>query len=749
MSNIFILFKNLLKNTFNQLIEFVRETDFSGPVMVCFALITPIAIGFKLDLLEYFIPITLGAFLASPSDVNGSIRLKLTGILLSSILAMFVTLIGGYLNSNLWFFLPMLGILMFAISYLSIFGFRASLISFSGLFALVVSSSKFGGLDLPAHIISLLIGVGGLWYICIAILSHLFFKKTPIEKTLAKAFRLTAKFIEIRGKLVNQENNRVELSKKLFEVQVELSNEHEILRELLILNRRGFGTSNYQDRKLLVFIELIEMLELAIASPIDYEKTDKLFSQHTEQMFTFQKLIFEMSKQLNQISKQLSSPLKIKGNKRLDKRLKTIENLINDFEKITNNPFDSDLLMLKNLFKYQKHQVSKIKKIKWLLQNKNQKELNKLRKKELINFVTQPDYNVNLLIENFNFDSSIFRHSLRIAVVTIVGYIIGYIFDLQNSYWILLTLVVIMRPAYGLTKTRSQERTIGTLIGSAIAIVIILLINNVVVYALLAVISFILSLAMIQKNYKSAATFITLNVVFIYTLFVPDIFSVIQFRIIDTVIATALAIVGNILLWPAWEMKSFEFTLLESIKANKEYLKEVAKYYNTVNGEPSEAYKLSRKKAFLAMSDLSASFQRMAQEPKTQQKNLEKIYEIAMLNNTFLVATASLGTYTMNNPTTPASSNFNKIIKYIQQNLSIAESLIVNQSIEFKATDSSEILESTYGNDFKEIVQLDLLDDKVEKSLKIEEAHFVYELLKWMMSLTNKNIRLLSKTELK
>ena len=206
MSNIFIIFKNLLKNTFNQLIEFVRETDFSGPVMVCFALITPIAIGFKLDLLEYFIPITLGAFLASPSDVNGSIRLKLTGILLSSILAMFVTLIGGYLSSNLWFFLPMLGILMFAISYLSIFGFRASLISFSGLFALVVSSSNFGGLDLPAHIISLLIGVGGLWYICIAVLSHLLFRKTPIEKTLAKAFRLTAKFIEIRGKLVNQQN---------------------------------------------------------------------------------------------------------------------------------------------------------------------------------------------------------------------------------------------------------------------------------------------------------------------------------------------------------------------------------------------------------------------------------------------------------------------------------------------------------------------------------------------------------------
>lgn len=748
MSNILLQFKNTYKNWFNQLIDFIRETDFSGPIMVCLALITPIAIGYNLGLLEYFIPITLGAFLASPSDVNGSIRLKLTGILLSSILAMFVTFIGGYLSSNLWIFLPMFGILMFAISYLSIFGFRASLISFSGLFALVVSTSNVEGLGLPTYIFSLLVGVGGLWYICVAILHHLFFRKTPIEKTLAKAFKLTAQFIDIRGKLINSENNRVELSKELLDLQIELTNEHETLRELLILNRRGFGRSNYQDKRLLVFIELIEMLELAVASPIDYTKTDKLFNQNSQQMFAFQKLIFEMSKQLHQISKQLSTPLKIKGNKKLFKGLKEIENLIKDFESLKDNPFDSDVLMLKNLFKYQKHQVDKIKKIKWLLQNKNQKELNKLRKKDLINFVSQPDYNVNLLIENFNFNSSIFRHSLRIAVVSIVGYMIGLVFDLQNSYWILLTLVVIMRPAYGLTKTRSQERTIGTLIGGGIAIVVILLVNSFIVYAILAIISFILSLAMIQKNYKSAAAFITLNVVFIYTLFVPDIFHVIQFRIIDTVIATGLAIVGNILLWPAWEIKSIENTLLESIKANKQYLKEVAKYYNTV-GEPSEAYKLSRKRAFLAMSDLSASFQRMAQEPKTQQNKLEKTYEIAMLNNTFLVATASLGTYTINNPTTPASSNFNKIIKYIQQNLSIAESLLINQATEYKTIDSTEILQSIYGKDFKEIVQLDMMDDKVEKSLKIEEAHFVYELLKWMLSLTNKNIRLLSEINFK
>ena len=71
----------------------------------------------------------------------------------------------------------------------------------------------------------------------------------------------------------------------------------------------------------------------------------------------------------------------------------------------------------------------------------------------------------------------------------VVGFIIGAFFEMQNPYWILLTIIVIMRPSYGLTKERSKNRVLGTLIGAAIATSIILITQNTVIYAVISIIS--------------------------------------------------------------------------------------------------------------------------------------------------------------------------------------------------------------------------------------------------------------------
>jgi uncharacterized membrane protein YccC len=53
-----------------------------------------------------------------------------------------------------------------------------------------------------------------------------------------------------------------------------------------------------------------------------------------------------------------------------------------------------------------------------------------------------------------------FRHSLRLTIAIVFAYLLGFL-DIQNTYWILLT-VIVMRPSYGLTKERSKDRIIGT-----------------------------------------------------------------------------------------------------------------------------------------------------------------------------------------------------------------------------------------------------------------------------------------------
>src|SRR5690606_15571224 len=447
--------------------------------------------------------------------------------LLATLLAMIVSLVGGYLHFSLWVFFPILGILMFGISYISIYGFRASLISFSGLFALVLSFSNVST-EMQPYERMLLIGIGGLWYAALSLLRHFIFPKAPTEYYLSKTLKLTSDYLKTRGELVAEKKDRSELLKKLLANQTELTTTHETLRDILISRRTGSGKSEYEGKRMLIFVQLVDMLELAMANPVDYAKTDELFEKKTQQLADFQGLLFAMSSRLNVIANNISTPKKLRNSTKIEEFQKNIKLDISEYASSLNETFDENLLMLKNLFKYQKEQVGKIEKIEWLLKNPAQREISLLKKEDSRRFLTKQNYDFEVLVENFNMRSPIFKHSLRLALMTMIGYGVGILFSVQNPYWILLTLIVIMRPTFGLTKTRSKERTIGTLIGGALAVGIVLLTQNTTVYGIFAIVSLVIAFSMVQRNYKASATFITLSVVFIYALLQPDIFNVIQ-----------------------------------------------------------------------------------------------------------------------------------------------------------------------------------------------------------------------------
>lgn len=456
--------------------EFFKSTDFSKAILMGIALTLPVLIGIKLDALQIGITITVGAMLASPSDVSGSLRHKIIGILMATSLAMIVSLIGGYLHISLWLLFPILGLMMFGISYISIYGFRASLISFSGLFALVLSFSPVSN-DFPPYERSLLIGLGGIWYASLALLWHYIFPKGPTEYYLSKTIKLTADYLRTRGELVAEKSGRTELLKKLLKIQTDLTGIHETLREILISSRTGSGRSDYQGKRLLVFAQLVDMLELAMANPVNYSKTDELFKNKPEHLVDFQALLFAMSDRLNYISTYISNPKKLSKSTKIQEALDKVALDVSVYASESNKTLNEPFLMLRNLHKYQSEQVIKIEKIEWLLRNPDRKQVPFIKNEEAKVFLTKQKYDLDILVENFNLRSPIFRHSLRIAVVTMIGYGVGILFLVQNPYWILLTLIVIMRPSYGLTKTRSRERTIGTLIGGALAVGAVFLIK--------------------------------------------------------------------------------------------------------------------------------------------------------------------------------------------------------------------------------------------------------------------------------
>ena len=129
--------------------------------------------------------------------------------------------------------------------------------------------------------------------------------------------------------------------------------------------------------------------------------------------------------------------------------------------------------MLTNMLHYAEKQIGKINYLEKIFTNPTKlKDLNG-REKDIEKLITKDYYPLSTFIENLSFSSLVYRHSLRITLTLLIGFIIGKYLPFQNVYWILLTIVVIMRPGYGLTKERTLNRFIGTVVGGFIGFLVL------------------------------------------------------------------------------------------------------------------------------------------------------------------------------------------------------------------------------------------------------------------------------------
>lgn len=710
------------------------------------AMLIPVFLSqYFFDDIHFGFSVALGVLFCSPTDVPGSNKHVFFGILIASFLSFVLTLLFGSVANILWLLLPLLGIFVFLVSYISVFGFRASLISFVGLLAIVLSFiHDYSEESLLLH--GSLIALGGLWYLSLTYLKLQLFPKMQVDQLFSKTIEKTVEYLRIRAELFVNSNDRSALQHKLFELQIEINELHETLREIILASRSNSVTSNRTRRQQLIFTELIDILELAIANPVDYEKFDSVFKKHKEKTEAFQKLVFEIANHLEHISKVIRKEEKLKENTKIPEILKYIDRHIDYYRILVGLPkARKGTLMLLNLKNYQEKQVQNVIAIERVLNNYRKND-EILSDKEANRFITPQDYDFKKLTENFSFNSPIFKHSLRLAIVVLVGFAIGKSLSMQNPYWILLTIIIIMRPSFGMTKSRSIHRVVGTLIGAAIASVVILITQNTTVYAVIAVISLPLAFSLVQLNFRNAAVFVTINVIFVYALFEPNILSVIQFRILDTLIGASLAFASNYVLWPTWQFQNIQEDFIKAIASNQHFLKQVAIFYRE-KGEVSTTYKLSRKAAFLAIGDLNAAFQRMSQDPKSKQVELSTIYEIVVFNNTFLSSLTALGTFIKNNKTSDVPSEFNIYVENICSNLEQAKQ-IFGKSVDIKSVNSTNVenAKKVYDAYFENLSQkrdqeIAMGEEHSQATgAKLKETLLVFEQLKWLYKLSEKLI---------
>ena len=686
----------------------------------------------------------VGAFLNAPGDIPGSLKRKVNAILISIGLTMFITAIILFSKPYFPLLLLAMTIISLVISLLSVYGFRASLVSFSGLLAMVIAFAiqKETTPAIFQHIG--LMGLGGLWYLLV---SFTFQKIAPLKdknQLLSDTFGLIGRYLKLRARLLTKRSEREVLMKEALALQTQINEKHETLREVFFAGRKRSGRSHYDEKELLMFISSVNIFELIEAKHLDYHEIDRIFKDNKQHLKASKNLNKIMGNHLIKLSELLIQNDKIPNKdvllEALAKANKAIERYI---EEIKLPKAREGALVLKNLYDYQELLLEEIRAIRRVMANVKEASKVSLKRQDASQFLTLQEYHLSVFVQNLSFNSNLFRHSLRFTVAMLFAFVLGTVLEIHNTYWILLTIIVIIRPNYGLTKERSKDRVIGTLIGAVIAIGIVLITQNTVVYTVLAIGSLTLAFALLQQNYKSAAALITISIVFVYSLMNPNAFEVIQYRVIDTIIGAVIALVANYTLWPSWEVNNVKDVLSNALQKNKSYLLATRDLYHNKE-ENLLAYKIARKEDFLAISNLNAAFQRLSQDPKSKQKKFELIYNLVTLNQTMVAAIASIGSFIMNHKTTPASKEFDVVIEKIATTLQIAEEQLEGKTTE-QITDAKSIKEAEeallktfeeLSNKRDENIQKGNIEMKTETLHHLQEAYLISNQLIWLKSLS-------------
>lgn len=721
--------------------KFTESTNFTNAIKVTIASVIPVFVLSQFGLFDVGFTIALGSFLTYPSDIPSNLKHKINGVLVAALIVAGCNLLVNVLHPFPFILYPTIALLLFFLSMISVYGHRANMVSFSGLLSV---SLAFGHIHTGWEMLqnSGFMLIGGLFYLLVSLVFHFLQPNRYVELQMADCIKLTSKYLKLRGNLWDADADRAKIIEKQLHLQVELNVIHENIREILIRNRPDSGSSNQNRKMLLVFITLVEIMELAVSTSFDHNKLHEKFDAHPKVLSTYQLLAYNLAAALKQLSKNIENRQKYISKHELFTDLEHLEKIIREYEQAT---ADADgVYMLTNMLYYGEKQIEKIKVVEREYVTKVSTQDFKGRDKDLEKYLTPLYYPWRTFRDNLSFSSTIFRHSLRITITILIGFIIGGLFPLQNIYWILLTIVVIMRPGYGLTKERSWHRIFGTVVGGLLAFGIISIVPNNTIIGTFAVISMVLGFTFTSINYKIGATFVTMYVVFVYSMLSPDIANVIQFRIVDTLVGAGLAIVANYFFWPSWEFLSVAVHLKKSIEANRNYLSEISQFYNK-KGNVTTAYRVARKNAFIEIGNLMSSFQRMSQEPKSKQKQLPQVYKLVVLNHTLLSSSASLGTYIQSHKTSSASEAFNVVVDTVIRNLNDAITILNNEKSETHENANPKEDIALRFTELRNIREKELkeahLYDHDQFELKMQEAQLVIEQLRWLTNLSEKIVK--------
>jgi len=537
----------------------------SLPALLCLIVFHNRELGFT---------IATGALGACVVDMPGPLKYKHNEMLACSVIGFLAALATGLATVNpiaLWCTVVPL---TFVLSLIVVYGNRWPQISFATLFMMIVTLEEHFT-PMQALVNASWILVGGLWFTYWSTLVSRWMMFRIEQQALAESVFALADYLLARADFYDLNNDLDECYRNLVAKQIAAVAMQDAARDIVLRNLPKLKTGRLEPRRAMLFnlfIHTVDLHEQFVGAHTDYPLVRNTFGGSDVLIF-YRDLIRKAALDLEDIGLAVlqNEPPRARINVKAELRAIEYEiELMRKHELPAKHP--EAYSGISASFRRIWSATRLIDKMRKNLANEESAKETELRiDQALTRFVSSRRVPFGSIFSNLTMASPSFRHALRVTIAVAIGFWLGRLLPLTNAYWIVMTSVIILKPGYSLTKQRNGQRIVGTLIGCAASIALIMSVKEPHILIIVMFASMVMSYSLLLFNYTASVVFTSSYVLLLFHLLAPGSLHIIGERAIDTVVGCAIAIAASHL-FPYWEYRLMGKLVNDMIAAMRSYL---------------------------------------------------------------------------------------------------------------------------------------------------------------------------------
>lgn len=636
-------------NYSSELKKFLTSQYIYSGARIALAIVIPSIILAQIGLLKEFFLFPLGTSFVGLTDQPGPFIRRRNTLLLSVVTFFLIALIASLVKDfPVAVYLEII-IFGFFFSMIGVYGLRLAVF---GSIALVVLSIFIDGHLTGNNIFrsSIIFFLGCLWFFVVFMIVTRLQPYKLASQVVGENYLELADYLRIKAKYYSKSPDYDALLNQLISQQIKIKNHQEDTREIVFKTRQIVNESTTQSRILmLMFLNSIDLYDKLLTSENDYKRMNLVFGDSA----LLQKIhyfLLLMADEITNLGISLQSGSEFRQITNFDEELKNIYDEFFDYRAQKFSPDTlEDFMMMRQILMRITEITDEVKTI-FKVNSQDQKLAKSLSTGlDYSKFLPKEEkLNRKVFLSNFSLDSGHFRHAVRVTVALLLGYIVSRfsILGIGHSYWILITIIAILKPAYATTKHRNLLRLYGTAAGAVIAYILLYFVQEPTALLVILLLSMILCFSLLKSNYSWAVLFMTIYIFLSFNFLNPgNVNLIFKDRLLDTIIGGAVTFLVAYFILPVWEHTQNLTLMKKSSKSNLDYFRLVMDHFIKKENVDDQDFRLKRKNAIIDLANLSDNFQRMISDPKNQQRKLETVHQFVTTTHLITAYTASLSQY--------------------------------------------------------------------------------------------------------